>query len=89
MFLLSCATRTDFRPNIKVWINRLIALREKHNIVSGWLFPVKTGKLKGQPVKMNYYEDFFHEVLTEVKVETDLIPEELEVVERYHISRSF
>ena len=59
-----------------MWINLLIALREKHYMVAGWLFPVKTGKQKGQPVKMTYYEDFFHEVLTEVQVETDLIPEE-------------
>ena len=38
---------------------------------------------------MNYYKNFFHKLLTKVQVETDLIPKELEVVETYHILRSF
>ena len=89
LFLLSCVTRSQIAPDIGVWIGRLIELRKEEGKTSGWLFPIKEGKGKGEPVKMNYYEGCFHDVLLEVQRDTDLIPSELDVVDRYHISRSF
>ena len=89
LFLLSCVTRSEITPHIGVWISRLIELREEQGLTSGWLFSIKEGKGKGEPVKMNHYEDCFHDVLLEVQRETELIPNELDVVDRYHISRSF
>ena len=89
LFLLSCVTRSGIVPNIGIWMDRLIELREKEGRTSGWLFPVKEGKGKGEPVKMNHYEDCLHDVLLEVQRETNLIPTDLDIVDRYHISRSF
>ena len=40
-------------------------------------------------MKMNHYEGYFHELLLEVQDETELIPVEIDVVDRYHVSRSF
>ena len=89
MFLLSCITRSGFMPDVLTWINRLIDLREKEGRTSGWLFAIKEGKDKGKPVRMNHYEDCLHDVLLEVQRVSELITEELDVVDRYHISRSF
>ena len=89
LFLLSCTTRSQIAPDIGIWVSRLIELRREEGKTSGWLFPVKEGKGKGEPVKMNYYEDCLHDVLLEIQRETELIPSELDVVDRYHISRSF
>lgn len=89
LFLLSCVTRSQIVPDIGIWVSRLIDLRKQEGKTSGWLFPIKEGNGKGQPVKMNHYEDCLHDVLLEVQRDTDLIPSELDVVDRYHISRSF
>ena len=89
LFLLSCITRSEISPDIGVWIDRLYDVRTKEGRTTGWLFPIKEGKGKGEPIKMNHFEDCFHDTLLEVQRETDLIPNDLDVVDRYHISRSF
>ena len=86
MFLLSCITRSNFKPDVHTWINQLIGLREKEGQTSGWLFVIKEGKDKGKPVRMNHYKDCLHDGLLEVQIISNLIPAELDVVDRYHIS---
>jgi hypothetical protein len=86
LIFVAAQTASGLRPG--EWTKRLLKVLENLGIVDGWLF--QTAARTQQ--RMSHFEDRFYDLLLRIssdKATARLITEDIEILEDYHLARSF
>jgi hypothetical protein len=86
IMLLSCKTRSKVPLNVRENLKRMLNLEGNKSRSGGWLFAKPDGRAR----EMSYFENDILEVIADIQErEKGIIPEDLDVYERYGVFRSF
>ena len=68
----------------RFWFEKIVQLRIQQGRKNGWLYQTEEGKRE----KASFVEPAFLDLLQEIKEETNLIPDKIDVRDKYGIYRS-